>query len=82
MSLTRAVDTDPSRRALAKGLIAFAHEIGSTITAEGVETETEFATLCDLGVDKVQGFFLSEPNALEAAMVGESEPPVAIREAG
>lgn len=65
MSLTRDIDKDPSRRALAKGLIAFAHEIGSTITAEGVETEAELATLRAIGVDKVQGYFLSRPKALE-----------------
>ena len=65
MSLTRDIDTDSSRRALAKGLIAFAHEIGSTITAEGVETESELATLRAIGVDKVQGYHLSKPKTLD-----------------
>ena len=65
MSLPRDIDTDMSRRALAKGLIAFAGEVGSRITAEGVETESELATLRAIGVDKAQGFFLSKPQALE-----------------
>ena len=65
MSLTRNIDTDSGRRALAKGLIAFAHEIGSTIIAEGVETESELATLRALGVDKVQGYYLSKPKSLD-----------------
>jgi len=65
MSLTRDIDTDASRRALAKGLIAFAHEIGSTITAEGVETESELAALRAIGVDKVQGYYLSKPKTLD-----------------
>lgn len=65
MSLTRDIDTDASKRALAKGLIAFAHEIGSTIIAEGVETESELATLRAIGVDKVQGYYLSKPKTLE-----------------
>jgi len=51
--------------ALAKGLIAFAREVGSRITAEGVETEAELATLRAIGVDKAQGYFLSKPRALE-----------------
>ncbi len=68
MSLTRDIDTDPSRRALAKGLISFAHDIGSGITAEGVETRAELETLRALGVDKVQGFYLDRPMALEAAV--------------
>jgi EAL domain-containing protein (putative c-di-GMP-specific phosphodiesterase class I) len=65
MSLTRDIDTDSSRRALAKGLIAFAHEVGSRITAEGVETESEFNTLRAIAVDKAQGYFLSKPRPLD-----------------
>jgi len=65
VSLTRDIDTDSNRRALAKGLIAFAHEVGSGITAEGVETEDELATLRAVGVDKVQGFFLARPGSWE-----------------
>lgn len=65
MSLTRDIDTDANRRALAKGLIAFAHEIGSTITAEGVETEAELQTLRAIGADKVQGYLLGRPQALD-----------------
>lgn len=65
ISLTRNIDTDANRRALAKGLIAFAHDVGSGITAEGVETEAELAALREIGVDKAQGYFLSTPRALE-----------------
>ena len=68
MSLTRDIDSDPSRRALAKGLIAFAREVGSRITAEGVETESELATLRAIGVDKAQGYYLSRPCPLEDLM--------------
>ncbi|WP_437880704.1 sensor domain-containing phosphodiesterase [Pseudomonas sp. LRF_L74] len=64
MSITRDIDTDPCRRALARGLISFAHDIGSSITAEGVETKGEFDVLQDLGADKVQGFYLSRPLSL------------------
>lgn len=65
MSLTRDIDTDGRRRALAKGLIAFAHEIGCFITAEGVETNTELEMLGALGVDMAQGYFLDRPLPLE-----------------
>jgi len=37
ISLTRNIDTDHSRRSLAKALITFARDIGSIISAEGVE---------------------------------------------
>jgi EAL domain-containing protein (putative c-di-GMP-specific phosphodiesterase class I) len=68
MSLTRDIDKDAGRRALAKGLITFAHEIESTITAEGVETQAELDTLRALGADKVQGYFLGKPEPLEALL--------------
>lgn len=82
MSLTRNIDTDPSRRALAKGLIAFAHEVQSTITAEGIETERELATLQAIGVDKVQGYLLSKPHPLHDVMqVARRVSPASIRDA-
>jgi EAL domain-containing protein (putative c-di-GMP-specific phosphodiesterase class I) len=68
MSLTRDIDTDPSRRALAKGLISFAHEVGSHITAEGVETRSELEMLRRVHVDKVQGYYLSKPLSLADAV--------------
>jgi len=74
MSLTRDIDTDPSRRALAKGLISFAHEVGSHITAEGVETRNELEMLRRVHVDKVQGYFLSKPLSLADALAAIRRP--------
>jgi predicted signal transduction protein with EAL and GGDEF domain len=61
MSLTRGIDQDRKRRALASALIAFAHETRIDIVAEGVETAAELDTLRELGVRKVQGYFLARP---------------------
>ncbi|MDQ1091679.1 EAL domain-containing protein (putative c-di-GMP-specific phosphodiesterase class I) [Xanthomonas sacchari] len=61
MSITHCIDSDRTCRALAKGLTNFAHEIGSHVVAEGVETAEELDTLRALGVDFVQGYFLSRP---------------------
>lgn len=82
MSLTRNIDADPNRRALAKGLIAFAHEIGSTVTAEGVETDSELAALRAIGVDKVQGYLLGKPRPLEDLLVALGAFSVPQRAAG
>jgi EAL domain-containing protein (putative c-di-GMP-specific phosphodiesterase class I) len=68
MSLTRDIDTDPGRRALARGLISFACEIGSDITAEGIETRGELEALRNLGVHKAQGYYLSRPGSMEDAL--------------
>jgi EAL domain-containing protein (putative c-di-GMP-specific phosphodiesterase class I)/CheY-like chemotaxis protein len=65
ISLTRSIDMDRGRRALASALISFADEMDMTIIAEGIETEAELATLRDLGVRYGQGYHLAEPAALE-----------------
>jgi EAL domain-containing protein (putative c-di-GMP-specific phosphodiesterase class I) len=64
ITLTRGIDADPVRRALATALITFAHEIGASMIAEGIETDAEFETLRALGVAFGQGFFLGEPGPL------------------
>lgn len=61
MSLTHNVHVDSKRKALAKGLIAFAHDIDSLITAEGVELDGELQMLHQLGADNVQGYLLGRP---------------------
>jgi EAL domain-containing protein (putative c-di-GMP-specific phosphodiesterase class I) len=61
MGITRGIDADRSRRALAAALIGFARETGAQIFAEGVETPAELAVLCDLRIDAAQGFLLGRP---------------------
>ena len=61
MALTRGIDTDPARYALAAALVTFAREIGSDIVAEGIETAGELSVLGGLGVTFGQGFYLSRP---------------------
>jgi len=64
MSLTRDIDTDAARRALASALIFFARETGASIIAEGIETEDELAILKSLGVSNGQGYLLGRPMPL------------------
>lgn len=61
MSLTRDIDTDPARRALAAAFVHFSIDTGSKLIAEGVETAAEAATLMDLGIENGQGYFLGRP---------------------
>lgn len=67
MSLTRDIDSDGARRALALAMVAFAKGIDSKIVAEGVETESEMRTLRDLGVGHAQGYHFSRPMPAVAA---------------
>ena len=66
MGLTRNIDLDPARRALASALLGFARETGSRIIAEGVELASELATLRALGVELAQGYFLGPPMPLDS----------------
>jgi EAL domain-containing protein (putative c-di-GMP-specific phosphodiesterase class I) len=61
MSLTRDVDSDPARAALARALVTFADGIGCRIVAEGIETEAEMKALRALGVGYGQGWHFSRP---------------------
>jgi EAL domain-containing protein (putative c-di-GMP-specific phosphodiesterase class I) len=67
ISITRSIDTDRSRRALAAALCGFAKETGCRIVAEGIETEAELQTIRHLGIGKAQGYYLGRPMALAAA---------------
>jgi len=65
ISLTRSIDRDPGRRALAAALISFANETETTIVAEGIETAGELHALRELGVRYGQGFYLARPAPLD-----------------
>lgn len=66
ISITKDVDIDDSRRALAKGLVTFAREIGARVVAEGIERRGELACMREIGVDYGQGFFIARPSPVEA----------------
>jgi EAL domain-containing protein (putative c-di-GMP-specific phosphodiesterase class I) len=63
VGLTRGIDVDRARRALASGLVSFAAELGCSVVAEGIETRKELDALRSLGVLRGQGYFLSPPVA-------------------
>jgi EAL domain-containing protein (putative c-di-GMP-specific phosphodiesterase class I) len=62
--MTRDIDSDPVRRALARALVVFGKEVGSEVIAEGIETAAELAVLIDLGIAYGQGFHLARPGSL------------------
>ncbi|MCU1461989.1 MAG: diguanylate phosphodiesterase [Acidimicrobiales bacterium] len=69
IALTRGIDTDPVRQALATALISFAGEVGAVIVAEGVESRWEADALCDLGVEFGQGWHIARPGPLPGLAV-------------
>jgi len=64
IGLIRGIDADPARQALAAGMCHFAHNTGTTLIAEGVETEGEADTVRELGVELAQGYLFGRPEIL------------------
>ena len=59
--LVRDLDHDRNRRALVSAVAAFASEVGTSVIAEGVETEAELDSFREAEVDLVQGYLLARP---------------------
>jgi EAL domain-containing protein (putative c-di-GMP-specific phosphodiesterase class I)/FixJ family two-component response regulator len=68
--LTRGIDIDPARRALAAALVQFSNDTGVQLIAEGVEQLSELTTLRELGIRWAQGFYLAHPGPLQTELVG------------
>ncbi|MET1023649.1 MAG: EAL domain-containing protein [Pseudoxanthomonas sp.] len=68
ISLTRNIDSDTPRKALAAAMIGFGRQTGSHVVAEGVETQRELEALEALGVHEVQGYHLSHPLSRDALL--------------
>lgn len=58
--IARIADGDRAR-AIVAAVLAMSRQLGLTVTAEGIETATEFTVVRDSGCDLMQGNFLSPP---------------------
>lgn len=65
IGLIRGIDASPARQAIVRGLIDMLETLGRGMVAEGVETAAELATVRELGIDMVQGFYLGRPSLTE-----------------
>ena len=63
-SLISGIDTKPTLRKLVSGIIEFIHENGYQALAEGVETFEELQAMIQLGVDMIQGYYISKPKPI------------------
>jgi PAS domain S-box-containing protein len=60
ISLVRDIDTNPARQAMIAGMCHFAAQSGTTLIAEGIETESEAKMLRELGVPLGEGGMLGQ----------------------
>jgi EAL domain-containing protein (putative c-di-GMP-specific phosphodiesterase class I)/DNA-binding response OmpR family regulator len=63
-SWVTGIDHDVARQALVAGLGHFSDRFGCTLIAEGIETESELATLRQLAAPLGQGFLLGVPTTI------------------
>lgn len=77
MILIRNVDSHPTRQNIVKGILQLCADLGVQVIAEGVETYEEMATLRDLGIELLQGFYFAKPAFQALAVVSEDvySPP-------
>ncbi|MEA2304070.1 MAG: hypothetical protein QOH43_1350 [Solirubrobacteraceae bacterium] len=79
-SLTRNVDRDPTKHALADALVSVGSHLGALVVAEGLETEGELHALRSLGASLGQGYLLARPAPIDECRLEPfvvPAPPVA-----
>ncbi len=64
ISIIRSIDASRDRQEIVSNMVTYAHQRNMQVVAEGVETPRELETVIDLGVDLIQGFFISRPVAV------------------
>jgi diguanylate cyclase (GGDEF)-like protein len=65
-SFITRIGQDSENDAIVRTIIALAHSLGMTVTAEGIETAAQLALLRHLHCESGQGFFFSRPLDYEA----------------
>ena len=68
VSLVRHIDRSLIKRSLLETLVELSEKIGARVIAEGIEAESELATLRDLGVGLGQGRYLAPPLPVPGGM--------------
>jgi len=67
---------DPSTAVIVRSVIDLGHNLGLTLVAEGVETETALTALAGLGCDVAQGYHLCRPITADAFDTWCTERPM------
>ncbi len=65
-SFIHGLDDDEEDGVIVRAIVAMARSLQLRVLAEGVETETQFATLRKLGCDAYQGYLFGRPLAADA----------------
>jgi EAL domain-containing protein (putative c-di-GMP-specific phosphodiesterase class I)/CheY-like chemotaxis protein len=74
--LVSTLAEEPIKQDLVKMLVDLAGKINARTIAEGIETQEEYETCRDLGIDLLQGYYLAHPQ--EELRLGDEEVAIAL----
>ncbi len=60
-SFVAGVPGNANSASIVRAVLALGHELGLSVTAEGVETEAQLGFMVDAGFDELQGYYFSKP---------------------
>jgi EAL domain-containing protein (putative c-di-GMP-specific phosphodiesterase class I) len=67
-SFVNGIADNVERQAVVRAIVGLGETLGKTITAEGIETDTELACLRSIGCEQGQGFLFSKARPQEALL--------------
>jgi diguanylate cyclase (GGDEF)-like protein/PAS domain S-box-containing protein len=67
---------DAEAMTIARAIVVLGHQLGLSVTAEGVETEAQRRLLTELGYDRLQGYLIGRPTP-DSELVRFLDPPTA-----
>ena len=73
-SFVADVATSSRTRRLVRALVQVCHDLGLSVTVEGIETHDQLDAVLEAGCDTVQGFLLARPVPLERLLCGLLTP--------
>ena len=72
LTIVRNIDKDFDKQQLVSNIVEYAHQREGYIIAEGIETKEELLKVLELGVDYLQGYYLSCPQLNPQEVSNES----------
>lgn len=60
-SFVSRLETSSTTQPMLKAIVKLAHDLGMTVVAEGIETDSQRRAAWDMGCDRIQGFLLGRP---------------------
>ena len=72
ISIIRGIEKDLDKQQIVSNIVAYAHARSMQILAEGIEDEIQLRKVIDLGVDLLQGYYLSRPAAVPSPIASEA----------